>query len=113
MREEVDVANDPKWDLAWKTKVQQRVRVFLWLALHNRLLCNSIRVFRKLATDPTCKRCGAHEEDLIHLLRDCPHSKAIWDSVGSVAAYPSFYSSDLVSWLCKNLKAEGVLYSDK
>lgn len=39
-----EVLTDFKWELAWKTKVQQRVRTFLWLALHNRLLCNANRL---------------------------------------------------------------------
>lgn len=95
IRNEEDSAKDPKWELAWKAPVQQRVKIFLWLALHDKLLCNANRLKRRLTEDPGCQRCNHNEETLLHLLRDCPTSRHIWQSVGGSANYPSFFTGTL------------------
>lgn len=112
-RNEDEAANDPKWDLAWKAPVQQRVKVLLWLVLHDKLLCNANRLKRKLTEDPSCQRCSHNEETLLHLLRECPSSKHIWKSIGGSANYPSFFTGNLSEWICKNIKADGLIYSNK
>lgn len=114
MREEDPILKHPKWELAWKTPVQQRVRTFLWLILHNRLLCNANLMKRQILEDPRCKRCNLNEDEtLLHLLRDCPTARHIWQSVGKSVNYPSFYSGNLEEWMIKNLQAEGLIHSDK
>lgn len=113
IRNEETEEKDTRWELAWHTPVQQRVRVFIWLGLHNRLLCNANRTIRKLTTDPGCKRCGSREETLVHIFRDCPTARHIWRAVGGSAQYPSFYNGNLSEWLTRNLKATGLIHSEK
>ncbi|KAL2899374.1 hypothetical protein RDABS01_024456 [Bienertia sinuspersici] len=113
IRQEQNLQSNSQWDIIWKIPTQQRVRVFLWLSMHNKVLCNANRLKRNLTDDPRCKRCGNQEETLLHLLRDCPHSKIIWDSVGGSALYPSFYQGDLSNWLFKNIKADSLIYAEK
>ncbi|KAL2920802.1 hypothetical protein RDABS01_012293, partial [Bienertia sinuspersici] len=101
IRTDVDGISEAKWDLAWKVPIQQRVKVFLWLILHNRILCNANRVRRNLSQDPRCPRCGCEEETTIHLLCDCS------------ALYSSFFTGDITSWICINLQANGLTHCDK
>lgn len=108
-----DTSIDKKWEYAWTTPVQQRIRVFLWLVLHNKLLFNSNRVIRNLAQDPKCQRCGYPEVTIIHILQDCPIAKHVWSQIVGEANYPSFYTGDLSSWMVRNLEANGLIYSDK
>lgn len=89
------------------------VKVFLWLTLHNIILCNANRVTRKMATDPSCQRCGHPEEALLHIFRDCTIVRHIWQTVGGTANYPSFFTNNLTTWLQKNLKADGLIYAEK
>ena len=79
IRNEADVQHDRKRDLVWKAPVCERIRMFIWLALHDRLLSNVQRVARRLSDDPRCTRCGADEESLDHILRRCPFSFIIWN----------------------------------
>ncbi|CAN1308034.1 Putative ribonuclease H protein At1g65750 [Linum perenne] len=60
------------WDKVWKWEGPYRIKSFLWLAVHGRLLTNSERVRRHLATSAACPRCGAASESVAHALRDCP-----------------------------------------
>lgn len=83
MKEDMTLPANPKWDIVWRAPVQQRVRVFLWLLLHERLLCNTNRVHRHLADDPRCQRCNNNsDETLLHLFRDCPAVKSLHASIG-------------------------------
>lgn len=87
-------ANDynKQWEVVWRTPVQQRIRVFMWLLLHDRVLCNVNKMKRHISDDPRCPRCNGNEETLLHLLRDCPTSRSIWKGVGGTARYFCIYS---------------------
>ena len=69
---------DNYWRLAWSWKGPQSIKIFIWLVLHNRLKTRAELGSRHLHIDPSCERCGAGLESTIHVLRDCPYSRAIW-----------------------------------
>ncbi|CAN1813110.1 Putative ribonuclease H protein At1g65750 [Linum perenne] len=77
--EEESAALDPIWRLIWRWKGPQRIRQFLWLVAHNRLLTNSERHRRHLAEFGSCQVCPGHEESVLHVLRDCPLASATWE----------------------------------
>ena len=113
MREDGGATPDPKWNFIWSTPVQQRIRTFMWLVLHNRLLCNANRVKRKLSEDPRCLRCPAQDEEtILHLLRDCPIARVVWRNVGGATQDPSFWMGSLEDWMVCNLQAQGRHFSD-
>lgn len=68
----------PDWKVIWAAKAQNRIKFFLWLALHNRLMCNEVRVARHLSNDMNCPLCHHHPESLLHALRDCLHARKLW-----------------------------------
>ncbi|CAN1138640.1 Putative ribonuclease H protein At1g65750 [Linum perenne] len=70
---------DPIWRLIWRWKGPQRIRQFLWLVAHNRLLTNSERRRRHLAEIGSCQVCPGQEESVLHVLRDCPLASATWE----------------------------------
>lgn len=72
IRGELDLGAVANWNFVWKLQVPQRIRFFLWLALHNRLMTNVNRFIRKLSDDPRCLACGEVEESVEHILRKCP-----------------------------------------
>ena len=45
------------WMALWKGRGPQRIRSFLWLALHNKLLTNENHFKRHIAASPNCVRC--------------------------------------------------------
>ncbi|KAF7815394.1 putative ribonuclease H protein At1g65750 family [Senna tora] len=66
------------WKLLWKWKGMEKIRSFLWLCGHDRLLTNVARKRRGMAATDICSRCNGAPEDLLHTLRDCPKAKCIW-----------------------------------
>ncbi|KAK8575350.1 hypothetical protein V6N12_063025 [Hibiscus sabdariffa] len=79
----VDGIADPCWKRVWKLQVPQRVRFFLWLALHRRLLTNVERIRRHLTSMDRCECCLDGPEDMIHVLRDCFVARDLWSGHGS------------------------------
>ena len=50
----------------------------LWKFASNALLTNERRVNRRIASDPSCPRCGQNVENDDHVFRWNGNSKAIW-----------------------------------
>ncbi|KAK9005760.1 hypothetical protein V6N11_043180 [Hibiscus sabdariffa] len=80
-------ACDPKWSCIWSLPIAQRVRMFLWLVLRQRLMTNVERVRRGLSTDPSYSSCGCYNETILHILRDCPPVCSCWQSIIPQADY--------------------------
>lgn len=72
MRNESDNLDDDFWELVWTAPVQQRIRAFLWIISHDRLMGNANRYKRHMTDDPKCYICGWNEETTLHIIRDCP-----------------------------------------
>lgn len=96
--------SDGCWELIWKLRVQQRIRVFIWLAMHDRLMTNSNRHKRNLTDIPRCSLCEDADETVMHVLRDCKAAKEVWRQVGGPAHSPSFRTGNLRQWLTRNIK---------
>ncbi|CAL1366122.1 unnamed protein product [Linum trigynum] len=65
------------WKKLWEWKGPNRVKHFLWLVLHNRLLTNHERTKRKLTTDGSCKACNEELETIEHILRKCRKTEGV------------------------------------
>ena len=103
MRQEHDMVDDECWKLIWSAPVQQRIRAFLWIVCHDRLLGNAMRFKRRLTDDPKCFVCGAEEESTVHILRDCPLARMVWRQLGGPAATSDFYCFRIKDWITTNL----------
>ncbi|MBA0834875.1 hypothetical protein Goarm_007196, partial [Gossypium armourianum] len=68
---------DTNWNIPWKFQGPQRVKVFIWLALKQRLLTNMERVRRGIGSDGSCTVCSFELEDILHAIRDCTAGKEI------------------------------------
>ncbi|KAK9037292.1 hypothetical protein V6N11_022211 [Hibiscus sabdariffa] len=52
------------WYVVWTLSVPQRIRVFLWLVLKQKLMTNLEHHHRGLSNDFSCKRCGSPESHI-------------------------------------------------
>lgn len=80
--EETEDDQSKKWALIWKAPVPQRVRLFMWLLIQDRLMTNGNRFIRTLTDDPRCKICDAVEETSEHIVRGCPAAIVVWQKLG-------------------------------
>jgi len=58
------------WRMIWKLAVPERVRCFMWLMKHERLLTNYSKSRMGIRT-ATCAYCGSIPETVLHAMRDC------------------------------------------
>ncbi|KAK8601023.1 hypothetical protein V6N12_050868 [Hibiscus sabdariffa] len=69
LNRKIDSRQSTTWKKVWQLKVPQRVKVFAWLPLHERLLTNLERVRWHSAESGLCEICKSGREDIEHVLR--------------------------------------------
>ncbi|KAL4383201.1 hypothetical protein GQ457_15G013690 [Hibiscus cannabinus] len=99
----LDFGNGDTWKRIWKLAVPQRVRVFIWLTFHNRLLTNVERVRRHVASSGSCEICNNGQEDMDHVLRFFTVAKGVWTRLLPPARWASFFGLPFPEWLRLNL----------
>ncbi|CAA0830741.1 Polynucleotidyl transferase- ribonuclease H-like superfamily protein [Striga hermonthica] len=103
LHEEPSVAVRALWKVIWAWLGPPRIRTFLWLLTRNRFLTNSERCRRHLSSSNGCVWCGLEEETYLHVLRDCPLAKNIWNRLLPAAVSSQFFDLPLDHWLELNL----------
>ncbi|KAH9771139.1 putative ribonuclease H protein [Citrus sinensis] len=104
---------DNYWRLAWSWKAPQSIKIFIWLVLHNRLKTRAELASRHLHIDPSCERCGAGLESTIHVLRDCPYSRAIWLRFLRGNNQHHFFETNFADWMSENLQTSNTFLGSK
>ncbi|XP_028754982.1 uncharacterized protein LOC114714409 [Neltuma alba] len=103
-----DKGNSPisrVFDVIWKWKGVERIRVFLWLMVQDRLPTNERRS-RWSLTSPNCPWCCDSVETITHILRDCRYAKQLWEELVHPRWKRHFFSKNLTEWVHFNLKKE-------
>ncbi|MCH86827.1 RNA-directed DNA polymerase (Reverse transcriptase) [Trifolium medium] len=85
--------NSTMWCRLWKMKTPERVRAFMWMAMHNRLITNSLKSKMGLC-HVMCSHCGDVEETTLHVLRDCPKAMNVWVQVIPVQSRGLFFMGE-------------------
>lgn len=95
-----------KWNSIWKIKVPNRVRTFLWLVTHNRIMTNENKVKRGMTESDKCWCCCNTVENEEHVLRHCALAERVWRAI-----FPDFSEKTKVlsfsSWLKEGIKNKG------
>jgi hypothetical protein len=78
----------PIWDVIWKTKVPQKVKIFSWRLATDALAVQKNRCSRNMTTDPTCTICGREEEDGYHATMTCTKAAALRESMRKIWKLP-------------------------
>jgi len=97
-----NAAQDETWLKLWKIRAPERIKHFMWMLYHGRLLTN-LRKHKMGIGNPMCRFCHDEIESEIHVLRDCPKATALWLCVVDIAARTSFFEGDLSHWIKFNL----------
>ncbi|XP_057788997.1 uncharacterized protein LOC131005893 [Salvia miltiorrhiza] len=66
------------WHWIWGLEVIPKVKLFMWRGLAGAIPTAMALRGRSIEVDPKCRRCGAHEENLEHALRDCHWAVFLW-----------------------------------
>jgi hypothetical protein len=100
-----DISNnvDKKWHQIWKLDSMERIRVFIWLLVHNRLQTKA-RLARWQLGNSFCDRCTQFDETTLHVVRDCPTAVNIWRHLlSSPQERGIFFVVEFHEWINLNL----------
>lgn len=73
-----------KFAAIWKYKIPPKVRIFLFLLLHVKLLTREVMMRRQFHCQPSCEMCTDHLETALHLFFQCSHAQRIWEKIGQI-----------------------------
>jgi hypothetical protein len=94
------------WLQIWRLKVPERVKSFVWLVKHDRLLTNDRKHIMGLGSD-RCEFCRDTVETTLHVLRDCKLVRTLWISLVDSSLRYQFFTCDLNDWNAMNLGSKG------
>ncbi|CAN1729813.1 Putative ribonuclease H protein At1g65750 [Linum perenne] len=72
------------WKQVWNWRCPNKIRYFMWLATHGRLLTNEERRRRNIAANGNCPCCSRGAETTSHVLRECSFVAALQFKLGLV-----------------------------
>jgi ribonuclease HI len=93
---------DKSWKDIWRLKVPERVRAFVCIVKHNRLLTNERKYQMGLGSD-VCDFCRVSKDTTLHALRDCVLVRPLWLSVVDTTMRQQFFTSNLDEWIALNV----------
>jgi hypothetical protein len=91
-----------KWQQVWKLDSIERIRVFTWLLVHDRLLTKS-RLAKWQLGNSCCNNCNHFDETTLHVFRDCPIAVNIWRHLLSTQEREMFFVAEFHEWINLNL----------
>ncbi|VAH50600.1 unnamed protein product [Triticum turgidum subsp. durum] len=65
------------WNIIWKARVPQKIRIFAWRAATQSLAVQVNRVKHHQTTIGLCSICGVEDESVFHALVSCPKARAL------------------------------------
>ncbi|XP_031115795.1 uncharacterized protein LOC116019654 [Ipomoea triloba] len=105
----VMLSNEPNHkDL--RTRLPNRIKFFMWLITHGRIMCNAERKRRHFTASDYCHLCRDVTEDIDHVLRKCPAAMEVWKALMPPQAFEGEIQIDCKLWIMKNLKVRGRRY---
>ncbi|PRQ16242.1 putative ribonuclease H-like domain, reverse transcriptase zinc-binding domain-containing protein [Rosa chinensis] len=69
---------DLVWQVMWKLKIPEGVKVFLWRVIHEILPTALLLQRRHLLASSVCSRCQGEEETILHAFWSCSKAREVW-----------------------------------
>ncbi|KAL4336136.1 hypothetical protein GQ457_07G003110 [Hibiscus cannabinus] len=91
------------WAVVNRFRGLPKIRTFLWLVCHSRILTNAERFRRHMTNDNSCPLCGSPVKDIDHMLQRCPVAISVWSQFVRSAYLVEFLDMELKQWIHVNL----------
>lgn len=99
------------WMGIWNFNIPPKLKMFAWIVAQGRLLTNSHRYRRNLSPDPNCKFCHGTPETMLHLLRDCPKARKVWNTFRIPLKVQGSFILVWNGWIHANFLQQGCTWS--
>lgn len=83
--------------------VPNRIKAFVWLVKHGRVMCNAERLRRGFTLDDKCSKCPPLVEDLNYIFRFCRDAPMIWKALLPPLTFQRHILLSFTDWLHANL----------
>ncbi|CAN1147800.1 Putative ribonuclease H protein At1g65750 [Linum perenne] len=90
--------NGCNWSKIWKWEGPNKIRHFMWLLEHGKLMTNVERGRRRLIDNLECQQCSGVNEDLKHVFRECSFTEQTWNRVLPKVVQGEKRSMDFKDW---------------
>nr|XP_025677974.1 uncharacterized protein LOC112777799 [Arachis hypogaea] len=90
--------NQVIWKQIWGLKIQTKLQIFLWRAIHERLPVMHVIHRRFENTLPLCLRCRVEDETITHCLHRCGPAAATWNALFPTETVARNGSPDFATW---------------
>ncbi|KAK1317408.1 Peroxidase 50 [Acorus calamus] len=84
--------------LIWNWRIPCKIKIFLWLALQERLLTMDYRAKWRPKASQTCVLCQTEVETVLHLFITCPVTTAFWDELSRTTGMPLQFQDVTALW---------------
>ncbi|KAI8533199.1 hypothetical protein RHMOL_Rhmol11G0278700 [Rhododendron molle] len=91
------------WKWIWTLKIPAKLKGFLWICMHGKLLTNHHRMIRGLVDNDICPCCNNAREDLKHLFFECTTRANVWNHLPSVQVPQTNNLEEWRNWLHTNI----------
>lgn len=88
----------------WKATILDKVCIFLWLALWNKLHTVDVLQKKRWNINANCSLCGSSSESISHLLTICSFARSIWSTLRVQLELNGLPSNLHDSWLTRRKK---------
>ncbi|CAN1152791.1 Putative ribonuclease H protein At1g65750 [Linum perenne] len=107
-----DASPQNTWKFVWNWQGPNRIKHFLWLAAHDRLLTNAERRRRHMTEEDNCHRCTNVSETSLNILRDCNLARSVWLALLPPDIVADFFSGTVHEWIIKGVRlgTDGLLF---
>jgi hypothetical protein len=78
MEKEMERETSWWWPVVWKLENPLKAKIFMWLALENKILTWDNCQKRNMQGPRRCNLCKNNEESLDHLFVNCPFTREVW-----------------------------------
>jgi hypothetical protein len=93
---------EKKWAQIWKIEGIDRIKVFLWQLVHDRLLTKS-HLARWNISSPLYHNCNQFVETTTHVVRDCKVAVYVWRHLLSSQERGDFFMVEFHEWINLNI----------
>ncbi|CAN1843405.1 Putative ribonuclease H protein At1g65750 [Linum perenne] len=94
------------WKKIWKWEGPNKIRHFMWLLNHGKLMTNVERGRRRLTDNLECPHCRGVNEDLNHVFRECSFAAHTWNRVLPQALQGEKRAMAFKDWWCDGVNED-------
>jgi hypothetical protein len=93
--------SNPVWQIIWKLKVPNKVKIFIWRALHGIVPLKAILANRHVGKEGGGPICNNAAEDILHMVFKCPMAKDLWELLNLTQVIDVLHRIDQALWCWK------------